>query len=979
MSRPDHGIERLVSGNTTLILQGLGQVWRVQSGSVAIFAVELANGVPSGSRRYLFSCSETETLFGVSSDVLEVSKESAGIDGRFGLIVVGLTDSVLLEMPMTAISESDRANGLKSWLEKLAQALTAKTKTPYTERLDTGQHSLLEAQKIRSNCEDLVVLEVQKGELKLFGLEPLRLTGSSGKLLLSQDLWLQSRDDAEIQISVWKPQSSDEQSLSSLQLLMQLCFVVIAEERRLTIESDKSRLEEARKLTQIESQGTIQKLVEVLDPGLQRSLRKTPLLSALAALEPSLGFQFDAMEAVAVEDIEELATRCRVRVRKVQLADDWFLKDGGSLLGFLADGKRPVALVRRTRFAGLQSWYELIDDQNEGPIVVDRDIDQLLDREAMVFTRPLSDRVATSNTKLIGFISHGRKKDVIFLLMLALLGTVLAMIQPIVTKQVMDKAVPIADSSYLKELAVALVVMAIGVTSFAVCQGLVAVRMSSAVSAGFQSSVFDRLLRLPQSFFRKYSTGDLANRGMMVHEISQALNGAAVTGIVSGLLCSLNVVLCYLFSPELAWVAIIAASITGLSALAFSIPIRRKALALERLEGNQRGLVVQLVQGISKLRVSNSEERAFNVWAQKYAKQLEYRNSIQNLENWSGVTNTALQTGSLLVLFAAAAKVLEESGLAASSQGVVAAQAGTAAMLTVGTFMAFHAAFLVVMEGMISFTTVLVDVMDSWAKRKLIAPLLETPTEDSELASDPGLLSGHVALDKVSFRYDEDGPMILNEVSIEARPGEFIALVGPSGCGKSTVFRLLLGFDTPEQGLVSFDHQDLASLEKSAVRRQIGTVTQSGRINAGSIFNAIRGGAKVSLEDAWEAARDAGFAEDVEAMPMQMHSVIQEGGTTLSGGQRQRLLIARALVRNPRILLLDEATSALDNRTQQIVSESLARRKVTRVVVAHRFSTIQDAHRIYVLTGGKLVQTGTYDELMAEDGLFKVLASRQVV
>jgi ABC-type bacteriocin/lantibiotic exporter with double-glycine peptidase domain len=268
----------------------------------------------------------------------------------------------------------------------------------------------------------------------------------------------------------------------------------------------------------------------------------------------------------------------------------------------------------------------------------------------------------------------------------------------------------------------------------------------------------------------------------------------------------------------------------------------------------------------------------------------------------------------------------------------------------------------------------LVRLIPAWERSK---PILETPPELDLAKPDPGELSGRIEVSHLTFRYTPDGPVILQDVSIEAAPGEFIALVGPSGAGKSTLLRILLGFDLPETSSVYFDGHDLASIDISAVRRQIGVVLQSSRLTAGDMFTNIVGASSFTMEDAREAVRMAGMEEDVNAMPMGLHTVVAEGGGTLSGGQRQRLLIARALLTRPRILFFDEATSALDNRAQQIVTESIDQLHATRVVIAHRISTILNANRIYVMEAGRVVQSGTFEELMSVPGLFAELARRQ--
>jgi len=298
--------------------------------------------------------------------------------------------------------------------------------------------------------------------------------------------------------------------------------------------------------------------------------------------------------------------------------------------------------------------------------------------------------------------------------------------------------------------------------------------------------------------------------------------------------------------------------------------------------------------------------------------------------------------------------------------------------LTTGVFLAFNVAFGTFIGAITRLSNTVSDVMAIMILRERALPILQAKPEVNERRADPGDLDGRVELDHVVFRYREDGPVILDQVDLRVEPGQFVALVGPSGSGKSTLLRLLLGFESPQSGAVFFDGQDLAGLDVHAVRRQLGVVLQNGKISSGSVFENIVSGTRLTLDDAWEAARAAGFAAEIEAMPMGMHTIISEGGTNLSGGQRQRLLIARALVHRPGILLLDEATSALDNRTQAVVGESLNRLRVTRIVIAHRLSTVRTADRIFVIDSGRIAEQGSFDELAANDGLFARLMARQM-
>ena len=261
---------------------------------------------------------------------------------------------------------------------------------------------------------------------------------------------------------------------------------------------------------------------------------------------------------------------------------------------------------------------------------------------------------------------------------------------------------------------------------------------------------------------------------------------------------------------------------------------------------------------------------------------------------------------------------------------------------------------------------------------EMAEPILKTEPEVSAEKEAVTRISGDIELEHVSFRYDEDTPYILNDLSLKIQAGEYIAIVGRTGCGKSTLIRLLLGFEKPEKGRICYDGRDINHIDLRSLRRKMGVVTQDGQLFQGDIFsNIVISAPQLTLNDAWEAAETAGIADDIREMPMGMHTVIAEGQGGISGGQKQRLMIARAIAPRPQVLIFDEATSALDNKTQKRISEALDKLKCTRIVVAHRLSTIRNCDRILVLSEGRIIEDGTYEQLIERGGFFAELVDRQ--
>lgn len=660
-------------------------------------------------------------------------------------------------------------------------------------------------------------------------------------------------------------------------------------------------------------------------------------------------------------DLDAIRRASRVRTRRVLLTGLWWTEDAGPLLGRDVNDGRPLALVPRGA-----SRYELFDPADGSRVTVTADVARRIAPSAHMFYRPLPDGIA-GPIDLVRFSLKGRRRDLATAGVAALAVTLLAMLAPIVMAVVVNDAIPDANRALLLQIAVVLVTASVARALFEITENVAMLRIETGSTVSAQAAMWDRLLNLKLSEIRQYSAGDLQARMGAIEAMRQKLGAGTIRTLLTSSLALLNLVLMFYYSVSLAIVALLIGIVAAAVTLACGRQTLRKLQPLLRMRGEILGFVVQLVQGIGKLRVAGAEERAFTRWAARYHEQQAITRDLRVIGDRLNAFNQVLPTLAAAMLFAVAGRSL------------VAGEPGSPPSITLGIFLAFNIAFATFIAAAATMSSTVVETLDAiqlWTRAR---PILEAEIEDDAGKTAPGPLRGDIALEHVTFHYREDGPLILDDVSLHARAGEFIALVGPSGSGKSTIFRLLLGFEAPQSGALYFDGQDLAGLADQEVRRQLGVVLQNSRILAASIFENISASANVSLTDAWEAARGAGFAEDVESFPMQMHTYISEGGTNLSGGQRQRLLIARALGRKPPILLLDEATSALDNRTQAKVSRSLERLGVTRIVIAHRLSTIEKADRIYVIDAGRIVQQGTFSELIAQQGLFARLASRQRV
>jgi len=969
--------EVAAAGNAPLLLAPEGAGWLVREGAVEVFAAP--SGAGAGPRRHLGTARAGAMVFGAAP----LPASGADAEGALELLAVGLPGSRLLAAgagelarvaadPQAGAAAADLADAVEGWLALLWSELPGAAPQLFAELRPDSEVELAAGQVARPRGRAAWVevrAGVEGGPPALLLGEPELALADPGAWPLPEAAWLTAAGPARLAVSSTRERLAAGDLADGLARFHRLFLLLARRELRRADRAGRERLDRRAELDRRLLAGAYGQLASVLIPVERQQLAlaaDVPLLAACRLVGQAQGVAFRDPAAAAGggrgDPLAAICTVSRVQRRRVILRDDWWRHDNGPLLGYLtaegdAGARRPVALLP----AG-PGRYELVDPGGEAPerrTPVDARLADRLAGDAVMFYAPLPDR-PLHKADLFAFALRGRRRDLATILAMGVGGGLLALLLPIVTGQVFGEIIPGADRSRLLAMTLALVASAVAAAAFQVTRSIAVLRLGGRIDGSLQSAVWERLLSLPVSFFRRFTVGDLAVRSLGVDTIRELLTGNVLTSFLALVFSLFSFALLFYYSWRLALLATgLIAALMAVTAALIYLQLRHQREVLD-LQGRLASLLFGLIGGIDKLHLGGAEERAFSRWAERFAAQRRRTLQAQRAANVQAAFSATYGVLTSLALFAAV-------GWSAR------------ASLPVGDFLAFNAAFGQFLGAALSGLAILSTVLTLVPVYERLQPILESLPEADASKSEVGELAGAIEFSHVSFRYQEDGPLILDDVSFHAAPGEFVALVGPSGSGKSTCLRLLLGFERPNAGSIYFDGQDLAALSIHSVRRQLGVVLQTGRPMVGDLYSNIVGSAHLPLDDAWEAARMAGLEEDIRSMPMGMHTVVSEGAGTFSGGQKQRLLIARAIVRRPRVILFDEATSALDNRTQQMVSESLARLKATRIVIAHRLSTIARADRIYVVDAGRVIESGTYRELLEGDGLFARLASRQLV
>lgn len=668
-------------------------------------------------------------------------------------------------------------------------------------------------------------------------------------------------------------------------------------------------------------------------------------------------FGYDSISIpVEIEDIndklEYMQTATGIMSRKITLRENWWIEAVDPILcKFVSED---VYILLHPKGLG---GYEFINPQTQKFEVVNENTSKLFDRRATAFYKPFPDE-KISFKKLIKYMLESvSTAEITYVICIAVAIGLAGMILPMINGIIFDRVIPSGTIDDLMPIVALLVGSFLSIISAGLLKDLLITRINSKVICKVQSATWARVLKLPATFFKKYTTGEVLQRIKALEQAATLLSGSTVAISLSALISFVYLYQIAIIAPQLLLPAVIIIFILLAFSFTTSMLEAKQQRKLSDKSAKLSGVVYQLLQGISKIKVAGARVRAFSIWADKYSQKADVLYNPSIILTISGAIYSSFGIATNILIYWTVAK----------------------SDITPAQYIAFNTAFGAFIFSLYQFHSIVRQISLIRSNFNIAKPILEELPENTGGKAKLGNLSGSIDVNSISFRYTEDGPLILDDLSLSIKQGEYVALVGTTGCGKSTLMRILLGFEKPHTGAVYYDNQELSGLDIHSIRQQIGVVMQNATLFADDIFSNIAICAPwITLEEAWQIAEKAGIADDIRAMPMGMFTILSEDGGGISGGQKQRLMIARALANNPQIIMFDEATSALDNTTQAIVVETLSKMSNTRIVIAHRLSTIINCDRIIVLDRGRIVEEGNYKELMEKQGLFAKMAKRQI-
>ena len=953
------------AGNLPLDLGDPQFVWFVEAGAVDVFLVERGNGIEQSALQQLMRAETGRLLFGISPQKGETT---------LSLTAKGLPGTLLRRLPtadLAALRHAELAALVDAWVMDVSATLSRDVmylprsdmlveagRTPTAEGgTITARRGVVWVQAPASSSGERLfmdIVEVETGDTdEAAASEALPLTPAS---------WLKLMPPQRLSAALSSETLAGGGHL--LPALTRFHEVALSLERinRLLAVADQANLERASTATRrIDEDRARRRLFNLHDApergeddddgsALARALR---IVGRHEGIEFKWPTRTDAPEIPP--DFVDILDASGVRGRQVRLAAKhrWWMGDSGAMLGFRADDGGPVALL-----PSALGRYRIFDPATGRTSGITAERAESIKENAWLFYRSLEPTI-TKSRDLLRVFGKGLGASFACFTMMGLMSGLIMLLPAMALGSIANRVIPAGEFGLLYLATGGLAAFAVIWALIYILQGMALMRIEGRFASRIEAAFWDRLLRLPLGFLHRLSSGERAVRGMAFQRLRDALQGVTANNVFSIAFLFPALLVIFFYNAALGSVTVAFGLLSLFVTVALGLRQMRPYARAIRASHRLAGILFQFINGISKLRIDGAERSAYAVWARNYSEQ-------QRAELELGAWKTHLQAFGAALPLLAGATLLS----AATLQGPES--------LAVGDFLVVYTAFMLFVTGVVRLGSSFGAVAAVAPELAQIRPFLAEAPEASGGQEPVEHLGGEIVFDRVTFRYEPTGPPILDDVSIHARRGEFIAIAGESGAGKSTLFRLALGLNEPSSGAVYYDGRDLRQLNVNQLRRKIGAVPQQVRLHPQDLWDNIAGDKEdIDADTVWQAARTAAVDEAVARMPMQMLTCVGDSQSVLSGGESQRITIARAVARDPRILLLDEATNFLDNESQSTIMDQFAQLPATRIVIAHRLSTLRRADRIYVMQSGKVVEEGTYAELTATDGVFRDLVRRQ--
>lgn len=954
-------------GNSPVALDDNDCFWYVEDGTVDLFLVETKEDIEQAAPQHLMRVESKRLLPSVIAD----TQDRNGNETTLGLIAKGKPGTRLTRIPLPDLDKihpHELAAQIDAWLTALTQALSRFViRSPRPNALTEPTTEITLSTGVVSVSRGVVWVSGSTQGTGLFMdmVDPGDIVREETEIAipLTRASWISIFEEVSISGHSTEKLAKDGTLLASLASFHRIALHMERLNRRLAVVDD-ANLERDRIMSRRVAENVARtRLFNIYEHKrtVEPQTTDTALAGALRLIGRQLGIEFNVPqrsesfeEPITLIDILDVSS---VRARRVTLDpdDEWWRSDSSVLLAFRAKDNQPIVLV-----PGIHGRYVQIDPVTKKRLIVSKNRTAELKEEAWMFYQPFPSGSVTWS-ELLKFAVQRSGRDLTRLVLSGFLGGLLKLVPALMLGLVANHI--IADGNTTGPLFLVAVLLAtLGLLSVLInlFQYSAMMRFEGQSASRIEAAFWDRLMRLPSDVLHRQPSGDLAMSGMAFQNLRDGLQRVVANSFLS-LIFLLPVVGVVFFYDVLLGIVVLIFSVVALAIMVFwgmcqISPYSRMIVAIRRVSG----LLFEIIEGISKLRVENAEGSAFAMWAQDYREQKRAELKLGKYERHARALGAALPF------------------LAAGVLVLVVVSIGDSDFL-VGDFLIVYAIFIVFQHAIARFGESFGLVASMLPALNQMRTMLSADPHTKALGDPVESLQGEVLFDRISFRYTSDGPLVLSDVTIHARPGEFVAIAGESGAGKSTLFRLAIGLDRPTNGAVYYDGRDLRHLNLKQIRRKMGVVPQSVRLHPQDIWdNIVVHHDDPSTEQVWEAVRSASIEQEIRSMPMGMMTMVGASGSVLSGGESQRISIARSLLGNPRIMLFDEATNWLDNHKQAQVMQNLALLTSTRIVIAHRLSTLKQADRIYVMQAGKVVQSGTFEELMEVHGVFKELVKRQI-